>query len=620
MSFAGVWLRASRGAASHELAPALQRLCQWCSSEPVAVSSPRDDIAFGYTSSLRERQLHTPPVVDCDSGSMIVGDVRLDNRVEIACAVAARGDESDLALILRAHRRWGEDCAERLLGDFAFAIWDERAREVTLVRDACGVRPLFYTALPNRVVFSSRADILLSVQGVPHTLDERAVLDYLGEFPEDEQSTLFSAVRRVPPAHIVRVGFTALRRRAYFDVAAVPPSRLTSDDECAAGLTEVLKRSISRRVPRGLECGVSLSGGLDSATVTCLAAEVRRGRGQSPIHSFSAIFPDSPSCDERSFQRAVVDQCRSNHAELSPNPTGRSADFATVASTFGDPAPIGLHWLTWPIAEAAARNGVPVLLTGVDGDRVVSHGGSLLVELARSRQFEELVRECLSVTDFSTKRKLRVLSALLIQAIAPRSAVVAWDRFDPRKRARYTEALRLLRKPGLARTGTIDRLRSHAVRPASTREAHVNSLKASNRNWDVELLDRLGAATGVEFRHPFFDREVVSFCVSLPGRQKRRGGYSRFVLRQAMSSFAPGLIRWRRADTGLDEAFEHWMGAWLRSWPQAGESLDNLSTWVDVARLRAEISLGHRRPGDFTWRCMVFSRWLEYFSLTSGPG
>lgn len=618
MSFAGLWLRNARGTAADQLAKAVSRLAAPAQYPSIAsLSSPDGELAFGYVSSLREARLQTPPARDPSAGLMIVGDLRLDNRRELSATLDAPNGESDAMLVLRAFQRWGEDCAARLLGDFALGIWDEGARTLTLIRDACGVRPLFYVVKADRVAFASRADVLLAIPGVSPRLDERAVIDYLGEFPEDEEHTLFADVRRLPPAHSVRIASSEPRIREYFDVGSVPALHLATDADYADALAEALQRSVARRVPDGVECGVLLSGGLDSTSVTCLAAEERKRRGASRLQTFSAVFPDLGACDERSFQQTVVTYAGTEHTALTPRPTGRSGDFSALLAAFGDPAPIGLHWLTWPLAEAAVDHNVSVLLTGIDGDRVVSHGGALLTELARSRQFSRLIRECLSVSDFTPSRKVKVLGGHVLQALLPKPALDAWDRLDPRKRGRFAPALRLLRRSQLGALGVEKRLQALAVRPSSTREAHLRSLKASDRNWDVELLDRLGASVGVEFRHPFFDRDVMALCVSFPGEQKRRGGFSRYVLRQAMARFAPDQVRLRKADTALDDAYSAWVRGWLARPEATASKLENLSEWVDVAELRRQIPQvpvwANGRPVDAVWRCVVFSRWLEHF-------
>ncbi len=628
MSFAGLWLPAADRAA-HALEPALARLA---SVGPFSTRyhcvSPPGNVCFGYSSSVREARFHTPPARLPQAELMLVGDLRLDNRRELAETLDVSHEQSDGLLILRAYQRWGERCCARLLGDFAFAIWDGAAKVLLLVRDACGVRPMFYTASAGRIAFASRADVLLAIPGVSADLDERAVIDYLTELPEEESRTLFSAVRRLPPACSLRFSAGEAKLHEYFDVAAVAPLRLRNDAEYAEALTEVLRRSVAARTVEERGYGVLLSGGLDSTTVACLAAERQRSQGRSPLQTFSAVFPEINACDERPYQRAVVESCNSQHTELMPRSRDSGGDFGSLVRAFGDPAPIGLHWLSWPIAAAAAARGVSVLLTGIDGDRVISHGGALFTELARARQWRRLTSECLSASDFSIGRKLRVLSSQVAQAFVPPSVLRGWDRVDPRRSREFSRSLRFIRPARLAASGVPERLRDLTARTFHTREAHIQSLKASDRNWDVELLDRLGVVNGIEFRHPFFDRNVMSLCVSMPGEQKRRGGYSRYVLRQAMSLFAPERVRARKNHTSLDQAFWAWTNDWMpQNEPHTPGQLSNLSAWVDVPMVERErrrldqwatLSGPGGGPADFLRRCVVFSKWLEYISTDGG--
>ena len=136
-------------------------------------------------------------------GLTITADARLDNRDELLRALDISPAAPDGELILAAYGRWGEACPARLLGDFAFAVWDTRRRILFAARDHFGVKPLYYFCSPGVFAFASELKALLPVPFVPRRLDEERVADYLLSLGEDTESTFYRDIRRLPPAHTI---------------------------------------------------------------------------------------------------------------------------------------------------------------------------------------------------------------------------------------------------------------------------------------------------------------------------------------------------------------------------------------------------------------------------------
>jgi asparagine synthase (glutamine-hydrolysing) len=614
MSIAGVWSKRPDLAASG-LEALLSALPNRAFHRPQRVhSSPQ--VAFGYLATTATEEATCEATYSASLALTITGDVRLDNRHELISLLSVPDPSiADTALVLLAYARWQDDCAERFLGDFAFVIHDARRNRLFAARDIAGARVLYYASFADVFCFASHPGAIRAMPGLPIEVDSRAVVDYLGDFPEDEQATLLRAVRRLPPGCRLAFDQSEVRPSPYFRVQAVAERRLSSDAEYAEALRCELARAVACRLPRSARCGVMLSGGLDSSMVTALAAQ------QSPtqISSFSAVFDDSPECDERVYQGPVVRASGTEHTEVRPQPSGAAGDFESLCVAFGEPVPMGPHWLAWAVAEAAAARGVGVLLTGADGDRVVSHGAGLTAELAFQHRWLELVREVRAVRDFGRLRVGRVLAVHTLLPFVPEP----WRRFaerrDPRRRALLTTALTLLRPDVVRDAGVAERLEHAMRRPVSTRDAHEQILTNANRGRDVELLARLGAHLGVEFRHPFFDRRVVELCLSFPGEQKRKNGWSRFVLRNAMNGLVPDVVRFRPSDTFFNGAFAAWNRPWARALlSHAPLNLGNLEPFVTVrglARLQGYLARGVEDaalgPVDVARRCVLLSKWLD---------
>ncbi|MGA2953030.1 MAG: asparagine synthase-related protein [Caulobacteraceae bacterium] len=228
-----------------------------------------------------------------DDGALIVADARIDARAELAAALRAAGqaprlDRPDVELILAAWRAWGEDCVTRLIGDFAFAVWD--GRRLFLARDQMGVKPLYFAEIGRTVVFGNTPACLRAHPGFPVGFDERALAEYLlYGTRQDETATGFAGLKRLPPAHTRAWDADGAEQRRYWTLPIEEPvyRRRAQDylDEFSSLLTTVVADRL--RVPRA---GLLMSGGLDSTTLAMEMCDQLSLGGAVNVAAFTAIF------------------------------------------------------------------------------------------------------------------------------------------------------------------------------------------------------------------------------------------------------------------------------------------------------------------------------------------
>ena len=243
---------------------------------------------------------------------ILTADARIDNREELMAALDLTGDPereiSDSELILSAYERWGECCSEKLLGDFAFAIWDGRRQHLFLARDHFGVKPIYYYRSSRVFVFASEIKALLCVPEVPRRLNEARVADYLVPMMDDRVVTFYKEIFRLPPGHSMIVGREEVPARPYWALDPSHEVRYRSDGEYAEAFCQLFTEAVRCRLRSAFPVGSMLSGGLDSSSVVCMARALLRENGNQRLHSFSAIFEDVPECDERPFINAILAQ------------------------------------------------------------------------------------------------------------------------------------------------------------------------------------------------------------------------------------------------------------------------------------------------------------------------
>ena len=288
------------------------------------------------------------------------------------------GDTETLVHLYEDH---GADLVQRLVGMFAFALWDGRRRRLLLARDRLGQKPLYWWHGPAGLVFASEMAALLECPDVPRSLDRDAIAEFLRFGYVPAPATGLVGVQKLPPAHYLiydaATGQITGPTR-YWDVPRGPaddgPSAAEWQERLRATLAEAVRSQLVADVP----VGVLLSGGLDSSIITALAAENAAGR---PLHTFTVRFAES-GWDESAYARAVADRYGTQHTEVQVEPDAIEALEKLVphyGEPFADSSAIAMHYL----AREARRN-VTVALSGDGGDESFGgyprHGAMLMSE------------------------------------------------------------------------------------------------------------------------------------------------------------------------------------------------------------------------------------------------
>ncbi len=565
------------------------------------------------------------------SGRTIAGEVRLDNRDELVRALDVgpeeRKDLADLALILKAYERWGEACAGKLLGDFAFAIHDDRTGRAFGARDHLGVKPFYYRASERGLAFATRASAIGDVDGLPLDLDERRVADVC--VPElecvDQTSTFYLGVFRLPPGH--RLTFDAGRTSVapYWKPDPSIEIRLGSDAEYVEAFREIFTEAVRCRLSGSVAS--MLSGGLDSSAIVGYARAILQRGQDSPLTTLSALT-DDPGCEESGHIRAVLELPGLDPIMIRPGEIGAYKDeLASFVTSMEEPfdGPMLLPLLLY---AAARRRGFGAVLDGVDGDTVASHEPDVLTGLLRSGQWGTALREARGFAGFYRdtydpwSSTSRLLFANTYRAVAPQFLRAAVRPYRRRLGIRAALAESFISHDCAARIDLPGRLRSlweyrDHYPTLSTRERQAQEIAHPQNGAALERYHRVAASRGIEARHPFFDKRVVEFCLALPWDQKVRDGWSKRIVRQGAAGFLPDEVRWRR-------------GRWVRlgwrflsaviteSGPflarELASDMRELAPYVDRAKVRALYD--RYRRGDAAaagplWTAAILSSWLR---------
>jgi asparagine synthase (glutamine-hydrolysing) len=534
-----------------------------------------------------------------EDGLTITADARIDNREELLGLLSlprSRADDfGDASLILAAYSRWGELCVDRLLGDFAFAIWDSRAQKLFCARDHFGVKPFCYHHQAQLFVFASEVRALVGLENVPCRINESRIGDYLLEYTEgfDTTSTFYQDVLRLPPAHVAVVTSTGMDIRRYWELDSNSKTGFGSDGEYVEAFLEAFGESVKSRM-RGTESAACmLSGGLDSAAVAGIARDQLAQGGCGPLHVFSAVSKTSRDCPETTAIEAIVSGGGIQSHQLN---TSQVNEFAPrLSGLVGDTDDLFDHYIDLPhvLFGAARQAGFTVMLDGVDGDLVASQGADCVGGLVRSHKWAAAFDEAAgNVRVWRYNSAFRQIFSACFGLFSPQ-IVESWRAIRHRRKFAGTIKTTIIDEDFARRIDLAGRLKQHGeskriMANKDFRARHAANLSHPNLAVALERYDRVAARCGVESRHPFLDKRLVELCLGWPWNKKNEHGWTKITVRRALTGIVPAEVCWRRDGTHLGwkitaALIEHQrqeLGAFV------ADRLDLVRPYVDLAALR----------------------------------
>lgn len=522
----------------------------------------------GFHTTAESRRV-TEPVTGA-GGAMAVWDGRLDNRDELGRALDVPAGASDEAFVLAAAERWPEGFLERLIGDWALALWQPRHQTLSLACDPMGARPLFYYQGPQYFLWASTMEALLAAAGLSRELDEQWLGGLFGAWTEPE-STPYPDIRRVPPGTVVEVTAERRRQRRFWRPRFRPQLRCPSDGDYEARFAALLRQAVRRRLRTDGAAGAHLSGGLDSSSIVVIGDDLlHRGETEATaLLPVSFVHDASVTSDERRFIHAVEERLgrRGHHVHQEDHPLFADPDqpFCEIPGAL-QCAKAREHEVNRWLRE----NGARVLLAGTGGDQLLWSEVDVPLELAdllgagRLRAFARSLRAWGGV---GGRPYLELIVQGALYPLAPRPLRARWGKEKVKVPA-------CLEPDFVRRTGLRQRLfwenglDGHDASP-SERHRLANLEHAIHAvSW---IYDR--GPLRLEVCYPFLDRTLVEFCLTLPGEQLVRIGETRSLQRRALRSLLPAEVLSRRTKASLNEAI---LRALRAAWPAIAAVLPSL--------------------------------------------
>lgn len=522
------------------------------------------------------------PMVDEAAGLALIYNGELYNfktlRTELEALGMVFASNSDTEVLLRAWQQWGEACLPRLVGMFAFAIWDMRAQRIFLARDQLGIKPLYYGfTRSGDLVFASELKGVLAHPEVERRLDPQALEDYLALGYVPDPKSIYRGIRKLPPGHWLtwRAGEGEPIARPYWDVPFKRDADVTAD-AAVAQLRRLLDESVASQMVADVPLGAFLSGGVDSSAVV---ASMTRASSQ-PVRTCSIGF-DHAGFDETVYARQVAQHLDTRHFEQRVSADDYTL-LDTLAAIYDEPFSDSSALPTYRVCELA-RTQVTVALSGDGGDenfagyrryRLHAWESSLRARLplAVRKPVFGLLGSIYPKADWAP-RPLRAKTTL--QALTRDDVEAYFHTVSTTSMAMRQQLYSASFKRELQGYSALEVFRAHAKR-APTKQPLLLAQYLDLKTWlpgDIlTKVDRASMAHSLEVRVPLLDHRLVEWASSLPPGLKLKGGTGKYIFKKALEPDLPHDVLYR-AKMG----FRVPLATWLRG-PLAQRARDALLT------------------------------------------
>jgi asparagine synthase (glutamine-hydrolysing) len=543
---------------------------------------------------------------------------------------------SDAELIAAAYNRQGRALLPRLRGSFALVLTDRRRREILCLRDPLGSHPFFYADLGSRILVSPSLERLRCHPDVPGDLNPAALVDHLCHRWPDPGETLFASIRRVPVAHLLRIGSDGSRVERYWELPT--PEDWIEDDELES-FDSLLEEAVARPAALG-RVGIYLSGGFDSVSVGALASDLARERGDPSPVALSLGFPH-PDCDEQDVQRSVASTLQLPQI-LMPFDDAVGAD-GLVASGVELSASLPLPLLNpWrpayvSLARAGRESGCDVILTGSGGDEWLTVNPMYMADLLRGGHLARGAVFARTLLRSYRRSQLALIRFLVWKAgiqplilLAGRRAAQAIT--PAAVRAKRRRDLTRLAPPWVRPWGSLaaeiaERIeqrveqRMEEPEPAGGYGFYFHGMDSPvlhpERSREQEEDFEIGRVLGLSIQHPYWDPDLVSFLCRVPPRLLLANGREKGLVREAMDRRFPGSGFQRQRKVSAITFFRERLEAEAApTWRKLGgaPALASLGVVTPAAveqALRAAAGEASLRRLSALWELMALEAWAR---------
>jgi asparagine synthase (glutamine-hydrolysing) len=508
-----------------------------------------------------ESQEERQPLSEPEAGCTLVFDGRLDNRPELISTLGLpsnAANSSDAVLVVEAYKRWSSDVPDHLVGDFAFALWDARRRELFCARDPVGARGFAFVHTRQFFAFASEVEALLHIPGVSAEPNELCIAQMLVRAFRDhgDRVTWLKDVEALLPGESMRVspgGKLAVRQ--YWEPDLAPDRRYASYDECEEHFLSVFGQAVKDRTRAAGDVSMMLSGGLDSAALLAMQRRIAATPGGHPIHAYSAVDDDVESCIEsRSIFSLAERNATPLHTVSVPSMRGVVSVEDLDRAAWANSHPVtNSILLPEMMCLAASRNGHKVMLHAANGDMAMQSPRFYPSQLIQRGRLLSAWQESRAASKNHLFLQGRAPSWIYLQsvarAVAPIEFIQVYQSWKFKRRPsaiagtlinpEFASEIRL--KERIAEEFGHDQQRRRANPRKFRIERCIEYVCSGLSGYNL-----VAGRHGVEVRDPWSDIRVLDFMFRLPDTYNNQDGWTKYLVRSAFREEIEPFVRQRK--------------------------------------------------------------------------
>ena len=497
----------------------------------------------------------------------IVHNGEIYNYLELKEELKKKGynfrSQTDTEVIVAAYDYWQDECVDYFDGMFAFAIWDEKEKELFAARDRFGEKPFFYYFDGKQLLFASEMKSLWAA-GIERIPNQKMLFNFITigytDHPSQPGETFFENISKLPAATTLSYNTrkNELILEKYWDIDPEKQDKKITDREAEEKFIHFFTTSIKRRLRSDVSVGTSLSGGLDSSSVISAIYELQNSalpavQGINTTQTFTACFPGFEK-DELEFSKKITEKFNLRQSIVNVSGDEMMKDWEKLCYHQEEPFGSASIYGQYKVYELAKQHDVKVLLDGQGADETLAGYHKYYKwywqELFRNRKLFRS-KELKAAVEMGISEKFGFRN--IIAAYFPGFATVTLEN-------QYL--LKAIRQEDL--TKDFVKLQSKEAYYTTPDHFTLNGVLHFNTctHGLEELLryaDRNSMAHGREVRLPFLSHELVEFIFSLPAHFKIRNGWTKWLLRETMENSLPTEITWRKDKVGFEPPQKNWM-------------------------------------------------------------
>lgn len=461
--------------------------------------------------------------------------------------------ENQSELVLKFYLTCEKNLFKKITGGFCFVIFQKQTKKIFCIRDQYGLKNLFYSINENTIYFSTRLSFLVSEKNIQKTINLETLADFLELSKNCKTSTFFNEINKLPNAC-----FLVINNFSYeisnFDHFEARINNFNFE-ESSKNLRILLDKLFERKLDHNKKVGVMFSGGLDSSTILAMISNKKK---HSDILAISSVFQDQnsfikKSADESDFQKELLFDKKVNHQTFEGNNHSTLSDIDTYLKIIGEPFFFPNAYIPFNSFKIARQNDINIVFNGNDGDTVISHGYEILVELFLSFKWIALYKKLSQISIKTKVNKNFIFRRIVIGRFFKQINLFIF--FWVRKIFKSNKNL-LINNYFSKESKFFERNRPNFPLVGAAK----NHLKVLNQNLQFEAIEKQGAMasfSGVDEIYPFYDVELIKYCLSVNPKFKLRNGMQRFILRDSMNDLLPEKILKRNDKSHLSYVLQN---------------------------------------------------------------